>query len=516
MFFNIIRVLFTAILSLVLWADCFVCVASAAEKRSEPLRMTILYMNDPHAHYAAERIDGGQGLTGGFAKAQTLIGQIRTANLKEGRHTLFLLGGDLLTGTAFSTVFKGAMGVELLNNMELTAMVVGNHEFDYGAENLLKGMKPKAKFPLLSANIKDENGGAVFDSFIVKPLKQDNYSIPIVIMGLTTADTPSISTPKNIGAMRFSSPFRAAEEILADISDDSLVIALTHLGFSVDKELALGFPRINVIIGGHSHTRVEKPLRLGETLICQAGAYSELLGRLDIDFMHGKIISYSGSLIRLGPDVDEDPAIARLIEEYKTRMSPEFERTLCVSDVTLEVSRSEVRSDAPNLLARMIARLMAESASADLALINGGAIRSGFRKGSITLNHIYAALPFDDKVVKMSLKGTDIESVLRKSLEAPMGSGGKLQSFGIDHKITSGGIEISSINGSPFDSSRVYTLAIGEFLASGGDGYSIFGDKGYNRIETGILIRDLLVNYLEGLKTITEKNIESLNVEPRN
>src|SRR5208283_345582 len=120
------------------------------------LKLTILYMNDPHAHYLPYEEKDAAGLIGGFAKAQTVMADIQTRNRVEGRHTIVFLAGDLLMGTPFSTAFKGRLGVKLMNEMKFTAMVVGNHEFDYGKENLLLNLRPVMQFPLLSANTKTE------------------------------------------------------------------------------------------------------------------------------------------------------------------------------------------------------------------------------------------------------------------------------------------------------------------------------------------------------------------------
>ncbi len=480
-------------------------------KQQNVLRLTILYMNDPHAYYASRPSNFGSGVTGGFAKAQSLIREIRKINEREGRQTLFLLAGDLLTGTTFSTVFKGAMGTKLLNVMKVDAMVVGNHEFDYGVENLLKEIKSKAEFPLLSANIFDTHGGLLFERFVLKRFGNFEAVPSVVIMGLTTEKTPSISSPKNVEGIKFTDPQYEARSILDGIAPDSLVIALTHLGLMPDKELATACPRINVIIGGHSHTIVREPIRVSNTLICQAGAYSEYLGRLDLDFKDGKIIWHSGKLMELGSEIKEDSEISELIRSHEELMGPEFERIIAQNNVDMEASRSAVRSEVPNTLARVIAALMAESVGAEVALINGGAIRAGLRKGPIKLSDVFATLPFDDAVVKIDIKGSDLESALRMSHALPTGSGGKLHAFGLEfHAHPSSGLKIQKVHGKDFDPSATYGLAIGEFLASGGDGYLLFRDVGKNRMESGLLIRDLLTNFMVTRSPVTRRKIDSI------
>lgn len=483
---------------------CFVYPASSA---SDTLKLTILYMNDPHAHYSAEVTKDGAGLHGGFAKAQSVISDITQANRQEGRQTIFLLAGDLLTGTSYSTVFKGTMGVELLNTMNLTAMVVGNHEFDYGITNLLENLKPRMKFPLLSANILNSEGKGLFEPYIVKRFEDSNACV--LIMGLTTTRTPVTTSPKNVEKLEFLDPEAVAKQILANAPTGCMVIALTHIGFKQDRLLAAAVPQINVIIGGHSHTKVDEPQKVGDTLVCQASAYAEYVGRLDLDFKDGRILSYQGKLVPLDPSVREEKKISALIEDYKKRMGPELEKPLGVTDIFLDGSRSSVRSDNENDLCTLIAGIMATAVGADISFLNGGAIRNGLNQGVITMNDVYSALPFDDAIVKMDLKGSTIEALLQNSLELPQGSGGKLKSFGIRYLNSDGKVRLMRIRGAQFDPSKSYSVAISEFLASGGDGYQILRDNGENRLNSGLIIRDLLVNYIKDKKTVTEKEIES-------
>lgn len=503
------RILLTCLVVLICYTSAKSSQSVCPDDLRKTLKLTILYMNDPHAHYSPESKKDESGFTGGFAKAQSLIEQIRKANTSEGRHTIFLLAGDLLTGTSYSTIFRGSMGVELLNAMSLTAMVVGNHEFDYGIDNLTKNLRPRMNFPLLSANILDDHGHLLFQKSTMMSFENNLNSV--IIFGLTTPQTPVMSSPKNVSHLTFEDPVLSANKELSEIAPNCLVVALTHLGLKMDKLLAASSPGINVIIGGHSHTRVETPIKVGETIICQAGAYAELLGRLDVDFRDGKILSYTGKLIPLETTVSEDERIRSLIEKYKESMSPELERTLGYNEAQLDASRRDVRSDAPNKLAILIAGLVADSVGADLGLVNSGSIRAGMEKGKVTLNDIYKILPFDDTVVKLQINGADLEAVLQTSAQLPDGSGGKLQSYGIVTRRVGDSIELLKVKGRPFEASENYSIAVGEFLASGGDGYEILRYKGKNKLDSGLVIRDLLVHFVETKQTVTEKDVPAVS-----
>ncbi len=474
---------------------------------AETLELSILHMNDPHAHYATE--DGNDGPVSGFAKAQTVIKELSARNAAEGRETLILMAGDLLTGTPFSMVFKGKLGVALMNKMGFQVMTVGNHEFDYGQDNLLNTLKPVMQFPLLSANTKTSEGARLFDASVEK--KYPNAQTKVIILGLTTAETPTTTHPKNIKGLAFDDPISTAKEFLKDAKDEDLVIALTHIGIDDDKLLAEAVPKIDVIIGGHSHTKIPRPLKVRDTIICQADAYAKYVGRLNLEALDGKVVKHEGELIHLGPDVKEDPEIAAVIEEHKVAMGPEMEKIIGKTDVFLEGGRHAVRSGRNTNLGRIITRIMADYARADAGIINGGGIRSSINEGDITMSDVYTSLPFSDIVTKVDLVGTDLQALLQYSQDLEPGSGGKLQTFGFTYSVQDGKVRIESVRGKKFDPASVYSVATNDFLAAGGDGYSVIKDRGKNCYGYAKQVSDLLIDFIKQHQVITADLLKHLN-----
>jgi 5'-nucleotidase/UDP-sugar diphosphatase len=479
-----------------------------AAASNDVLKLTILHMNDPHAHYVPYEDRDFSDRIGGFAKAQTVIAEVQAKNKAEGRHTLILMAGDLLTGTPFSVVFKGKLGIELMNKMKFDAMAVGNHEFDYGQDNLLQNMKPLMKFPLLSANIKTEDGKHLFDSVFEKKFADSDTKV--VVFGLTTPEAPITTHPKNVKGLVFGDPIPTAKDILKGVGTKDLVIALTHIGVLEDKKLAAACPRINVIIGGHSHTALTEPLKVGETIIGQAGAYARYVGKIDLDVKDGKIIDYKGELILLDDKIKQDPEIEGIIEGYRQQMDSSMQQVIGKSDVFLEGGRWAVRSGQETNLGRLISYTMASSAGTDAAIMNGGGIRASLKEGDITLSDIYTVLPFSATVVTMNLAAEDLLAVLQKSVQLPEGSGGKLQTYGIDYTVEGGKVHIRKIGEKPFDAEKAYTLATNDFLAAGGDGYSILKEKGKNCYASGKLIADLLTDFIREKQVITQKVLDEI------
>ncbi len=475
-------------------------------------KLTILYMNDTHGHYSPE--PGKDGLmSGGFAKAMTVMEKIRKANETEGRTTISLLAGDLFTGTAYSAVFKGRLGVRLMDAMDFSAMTVGNHEFDYGLPNLLKRLKPEMNFPLLSANIRYEDGALVFKPYVIKRLP--NKKCKILILGLTTMSTPELTHPKNVKGLVFEDPVKTARKIIEKEGKNKFVIALTHLGVDKDKKLGLLCPGIDVIIGGHSHTALFEPLKLDGTLVCQAGAYSKYVGRLDLDVKDGHIGDFKGELIRLDANVPEDPHIASIIQKYNSKMSPYFSEVVGSSEVDLDGSLASVRSFSPSPLGTFVAYVMAHAVGADAGLINGGGIRDGLKAGPITNKDIYGVLPFQNLIMKVSVKGADLESVLRHSKDLPKRSGGKLQTYGIQYKTSGNELLITQVGKKSFNPDEYYSIAISDFLYSGGDGYTEFAARAKAVSPDGLPLNQVFSGFIREKKEITKELVESLKNPPK-
>jgi 5'-nucleotidase/UDP-sugar diphosphatase len=483
--------------------------AALSKETDDLLKLTILYMNDPHAYYEPYKTKGTNGYIGGFAKAMHIMREVEKETKAQGRHDLVFLAGDLLMGTPFSMVFKGKLGVDLMNHMKFDAMTVGNHEFDYDKANLMSRLRPLMEFPLLSENIRTQKGDHAFDTVIQK--KYAGSKTRVIIFGLTTAETPRSTLPGNVKGLVFNDPIDTARKLLESFNDDDLIIALTHIGILEDRKLAAACPKIDIIIGGHSHTKIFTPEKVGETLICQAGAYAEFVGRLDVDASNGAVVRSKGELIRLGPAVKEDKQISSLIADHKVQLDAKLNEIIGRTDVFLDGRLRQIRSNKQTNLGRLITYAMAETSRAEVAFINGGAVRKSLHKGTITSGEIFTVLPFQDTLIKMNLQGKDLEAALQKSLSLPEGSGGKLQSYGMSYREETGKVTIDKIGMKDFSPAATYSVATNNFLYVGGDGYTIFGEKGMKVEHTRHLISDLVIEFILKHKIITESLLKKLD-----
>jgi 5'-nucleotidase / UDP-sugar diphosphatase len=482
--------------------------AAADLNAAEPLKLTIFHMNDPHGHYLPYTAKGFAAPIGGFAKAETVIADVKKANQQEGRQTLVFVAGDLLMGTPLSTMFKGSLGIALLNAMNATAMTVGNHEFDYGQDNLFNTLKPAVRFPLLSANIKNDKGEYVFQRSLQKTFPGSDTTA--LIFGLTTEQTPVTTHPANVKGLVFEDPIKVAAEMVKTAKPDDLVIAVTHIGFDEDKRLAEACPRINVIIGGHTHTELQEPVKVKDTIICQAGSYTKYLGRLDLVFSQGRVTEYQGRLVLLDDTIKEDPGIASIIADHKKQLDDKMGVVIGTTAVALD-GRCRWSPPGENTnFGTLVGHVMAASSGTKVAVFNAGSIRKSIDEGNITPGDVYTAIPFPNTVVTLELAGADLAEVLQRGASLEEGSGGRLQTYGIAYGVQDGKVKIDKVAGSDFDPARIYKIATHDFLAAGGDGYTTFKEKSKNLYPTAMPLGDLVVHFIKEKTTLTKELLDGL------
>jgi 5'-nucleotidase len=272
-------------------------------------KLTILHTNDVHSRIDPFPMDGSsnQG-KGGAAKRMAIISKIRT----EEKNVLLLDAGDMFQGTPYFNFFKGELEIKLMSQMGYDAATLGNHDFDGGIENLRDQLKSFANFPIINANYQFDDtamkGMAVPYKIIRKgPLKIGITGVGIELNGLV---------PKKLcGNTRYQNPLESAEKYAKILKLDyncDYVICLSHLGYSYktdqisDMKLAAASTHIDLIIGGHTHTFLEKPSSVlntkgREVLVTQAGWAGMILGRIDVFFARGsRKKSVSSNHIEIG------------------------------------------------------------------------------------------------------------------------------------------------------------------------------------------------------------------------
>lgn len=474
-----------------------VLMVSCARKHVKPHKtelthITILYFNDYHGHILPFKAHfNDEHMVGGMARIATIVKQIKEENGENRVPTLFLCAGDVLQGTPMSTVFKGEPDFLCLNEMGLNAMVLGNHEFDYGQENLNE-LRNTAKFAILGANVLSERGQApIVRSYYTRNL----HGVRIHIMGLVTEETPITTHPKNVEKLVFADPIHTAKEVIAKLDTDDIIIALTHLGYEEDKKLAKAVGDIDIIIGGHSHTKLERPVKLGNTIICQAYEYGEFVGRLDLDVEEGRISHVTGSLIPVTEDIEEDETIKEIVDGYAAKLDESLKQVIGTAVVPLNGEREDIRNRETNL-GDFIADVMRAAGKSDIAFINGGGIRASIDQGDITVEEVLTVLPYNNYLTTLKLTGSELMTILTRHAGLEPGDGAFLQVSGLRIEITNNMVTMLSIGGKQLEAEKLYTVATNDFLAAGGDGYETF-KNGRNYLDTGLLLSDIVINHIK-------------------
>jgi 5'-nucleotidase / UDP-sugar diphosphatase len=397
---------------------------------------------------------------------------------------------------------------------------------------VLQRQRGWATFPLLSANIYRADGQRLFQPYKVF----DKAGYKIAVIGLTTEDTTKMVLPDHIAGLRFRSPIAEAAQLVPQLRGQAdMVIAATHMGHYPDGRHGLQAPGdvalaravngLDLVVGGHSQNpvcmRAENqrdeayrpgtpcaPDRQNGAWIVQAHEWGKYVGRADfrIDGGQVQLLRYQLLPVNLkprGPDgqrrlageaIAEDPALRTMLQPFRDAGQARLQQAVGEVDAVFDGDRGVVRQR-PTALGVLIARSMMARTGADLALMNGGGIRSSLPAGTISYRDILMVQPFANPVVVVTLSGAELMDYLNAAAKMPPGSGGFAHSAGLDWRIEAGVVVQAGVAGQAVDPQRRYKLALNRFVAVGGDGYPpLTGHPGY--VDTGFNDAEVLRDYI--------------------
>ena len=367
-------------------------------------RFTILHSNDMHGDFFAE-VRGEQGrLIGGLALLSGYINKVRS----EEENVLFVIAGDMVQGSLIDSEYKGISTMEIMNYLAPDVVCLGNHELDYGLPHLLF-LEKMANFPIVNANmyIKDYHKRLMTPHLIIKMADFD-----VLFTGIITEKIMD-SLKQDLLISSFVSLEEASEEV-GKISnfykndDIDLSILLTHIGYESDIELArLLKPEwgVDIIIGGHSHTILEKPSLVNGVLIAQAGVGTDQVGRFDIliDDDTNSIIEYRWQLIPIdGKLVEPDRRLEDYINSFKDEVDRKYNTIICKFAQALSHPSRVIETSLGNL----IADAFADVVECDVILVGSGSIRVNEMGPVVTLRDLLTCFPYDDVLTRFTLEGS--------------------------------------------------------------------------------------------------------------
>lgn len=475
---------------------CIIIIASCSKNNNnnntppdntpelKPTSIVILFTNDEH---------GWMEATGNYSGAS---GMLDTWKKREGYNSadsfLILSGGDMWTGPAISTWFKGEPMVEVMNEMEYDAAAIGNHEFDFSVDNINLRIQ-KMEFPLLAANIQEKISGNI-PSFATPYIIEEIDGIKVGIIGLASRSTPSSAFPAYVEDYNFTSYSEAIAKYapLAKADGADVLIIIGHISQSEMNSLVniAKTNGISLIAGGHSHERVSKIV--DDVVIIQSGSrfqnYVKVVLEYDKIEQSVEIISYG---LENNQDQSTNLTIDNIINYWNTQVDNELSEV--IGYCSENISQSSVEMG--NLV---IDSWLYAYPNADISMTNSGGIRQSIIQGEINLETIVGVLPFTNTLYEVKLTGTEVIDCIGNLLIGGM--------------TTIGGYYLS--DGTPIEANTIYSVVTTDYLYSLEN--SKFAKYDPNPYNTSILYMQPTVDWIRSKNTSAQNPINNyLDYTPR-
>ncbi|WP_068785696.1 5'-nucleotidase C-terminal domain-containing protein [Paenibacillus phocaensis] len=486
-----------------------VSAAESAGTGTKDFQLRVLHTNDTHAHL------------------DNIARRVTAVNAARNDHTLLLDAGDVFSGTLYFNQFNGLADLFFMNGLKVDAMTFGNHEFDKGPAALAEFIK-QAQFPFVSANLDfsaDADLKGLSHSELGKPGKEGQIYPAVIkdiagekvgIIGLTTPETSVLSSPGP--DIKFADEVQSAQKQVDALEAEGInkIIVLSHLGYTVDQKLAEAVDGIDIIVGGHSHTKLSAPevhhAEQEPTLIVQTGEYNQNLGQLDVTFdSNGKLTAWKGELIDLDAKDDagnfiiqSDAAAEAKLKEYAAPLEELKKTVIGKSDVVLDGERGSVRKQETNLgnlvadgmRSKVMSIVKENEVKGYVTIQNGGGIRASIQAGDITLGDLLTTMPFGNNLTALKMTGAEITAALENGVSGVENGEGRFPQVSgmrfyydstkpgeviddVTGKKTQNGqrivkVQIQSENGTytDIDPKAYYIVATNSFMAGGGDFYA--------------------------------------------
>jgi 5'-nucleotidase/UDP-sugar diphosphatase len=515
---------------LLLGATALTLCAGFSSAAYADFTLNILHINDFHSRFdpitgtdsnCDAETDAAGECFGGIARLKTIIDDTRAKY--EGGNSLLLSAGDNFQGSLYYTTYKSKVVSDFFNQMGFDVVATGNHEFDDGPEEFLKFIEA-AEFPIIGGNF-DVSKDPALAGKIEGSIVLDIGGEKVGIIGATTEDTPDIASPgPNI---EFTDVFEYVRDTAAalDAAGVKKIILLSHIGYTVDMQLAADVPLVDVIVGGHSHsllgsmegavgpypTLVKNPDGV-EVPVVQANQYGKYLGDIAITWDDNGVVTKAEGqpfLIDASVTANEDfkGQLAELAAPIEELTSTVIGSTTDKLEGAREVCRA-MECSMGNLLADAILDRVADQ-GATIAFQNGGGIRASIDAGEITIGDVLTVLPFSNTLATVDISGADVIDALENGVsDVENGAGRFPQVAGLKYSFDlkqPAGSRISDVlvkgegdSWVPIDEEATYTIVTNNYVRGGGDGYGTFAE-GDNPYDFGPPLEQVVAEYIEKL-----------------
>jgi 5'-nucleotidase/UDP-sugar diphosphatase len=479
-------------------------LALAPVATAQTASLTILHTNDTHGHlfpfsYPDAAASGRelQGMRvyrdiGGIARRATLVRQIRQELAGRGTPVWLADIGDYSDGTPFSIEYHGEADVAAMNAVGYDFGTLGNHEFNNPAAQVRK-LVGLTKYELVSANVTDRaSSKPLLKPYVIRKVGP----VRVAVFGLMTKEAATYPAGKE--AFDVSDEVTAARQTVTALRGQAdIIVALSHAGEVVDRRLAEQVPEIDVIVGGHSHTRLPsgdmvwhsqdlKVSSVNGTVIVQAHQWGGELGRLDLLFVKDQggrwqVDRYRARLIPVTADFPEDPGVAAVVSQFWKPIAPRYTEIVGQADGEF-ASRGDDQAEY-----NLVADAVRESFGAEFGMENMGGVRAPLIRGAITKADLVTLDPFNNTVVTFKATGKEIRDILRRYSPAVSG---------IRYRVENKELVEVTIGDKPLDDARTYSGVTNSYFA----GVAL---KGLTTLQdTGKARLDVLVSYIRQKGTV--------------
>jgi 5'-nucleotidase / UDP-sugar diphosphatase len=470
---------------------------------AQQVSLTIFHTNDTHGHLLPfsypNDVPPGSDLAdltartniGGIARRAGLVKKLRAELEKKGTTVWLVDVGDFSDGTPFSTEYHGEADAAAMNASGYTFGALGNHEFNQPIATL-KNLISLFKYPILCANAVENSTGKLLTRpsqiQMVGPLK-------IGIFGLVTAETSDYPAARE--GITIAGEIETAQRMVEELQKKAdIIVMLSHCGDKFDKRIAEAVPGLDVIVGGHSHSRIPwgnivyrseelKAQEVNGTIIVQAYQWGGELGRLDLLF--GKdpagswhVERHRAVLLPITEKTPEDPAVAAVIARYWDPIAPRY------GEIIGKAAADFVERGDDLAQYNLVADAIRESFGTEIELENMGGIRAPLVKGDITRGALIDMDPFDNTIVTFTVNGRTLRKILQSHRPAVSG---------IRYRMENGSLAKVTVAGKPLQDNRTYTGTTNSYLAR-------IALKGIQIKNTGKQRLDVLIEYVRKKGTV--------------
>ncbi len=453
----------------------------------------VLSFNDFHGNV----LESGKNI--GAAKLAGVINEYE-AKESEVYSTFAVSAGDLYQGTAISNIKYGKPVSDMLKAIDFEASALGNHEFDWGTDKINK-WETDGEFEFLAANIVEKGTEKIVNYAQPYKIVEENGA-RIALIGISTPDTVTATLADNVKNVDFLDPVKTVAKwtkVVRETENVDAVVVISHCAAYQDAktkaitgeaaEIAKVYG-VDAVIAGHNHAIVSG--KVGNVPVVEGGYNGRGLAKLSFTF------DYDNNLVAVEPNVQSflgiektlpiDKNVETLIAAHNTELAPLM--GVVVTSLKEKLSHDD-KNTAVTPLGVVVTETMRKIAGTQIGLTNGGGIRRSLEKGDVTVGDMYEILPFDNTLVTLDVKGSDLYTIIEHGINTKGFAWGQYAGIKVWYDAQTGKVSSIRLNdGTKIDLDKYYSVVINDFMLTGGDGYNFSNAK--NVVNTNVVMRDAM------------------------